>query len=136
MQTLPVIWQRLVNAEGRTCDRCHATFGEIERGMAKLRAALLPLGIEPTLEIREIDLRSFSADPQQSNRIWIAGRPMEDWLKARVGSSPCCSVCAGSECRTVAVEDTVFEVIPEALFLQAALAAAGHLLSQGQVRPR
>ncbi len=130
METLPIVWQRLVSAGGRTCERCQSTHEQIERGMTKLRAALPPLGIEPSIEIREIDQQSFRSDPQQSNRIWIAGRPMEDWLKARVGSSPCCSVCAGSECRTVAVEDAVFEVIPEDLFLQAALIAAGDVLSR------
>jgi hypothetical protein len=53
--------------------------------MEKLRQSLQPLGIEPRLEIREIDDKTFRANPSESNRVWIAGRPMEEWLGARVG---------------------------------------------------
>ena len=131
MKTLPILWQRLVSAEGQTCDRCNATYQEMQRAVEKLKQSLRPLGIEPSLEIREIDERSFKANPLESNRIWIAGRPMEEWLGARVGSSPCCSVCGTSECRTVEAEGTTFETIPEKLFLRAALVASSQLLSVG-----
>ena len=131
MRPLPILWQRLVSPEGKTCDRCSATYQEMERAVATLSQSLRPLGIEPRLEIREIDEKSFKANPSESNRIWIAGRPMEDWLGANVGSSPCCSVCGTSECRTVEVEGTTFETIPEKLFLKAALVAASQLLSIG-----
>ncbi len=128
MTVLPIVWQRLVS-EGKTCDRCRATHDEMQRAMEKLTQSLHPLGIEPRLEIREIDEPSFKANPSESNRIWIAGRPMEEWLGARVGSSRCCSVCGTSECRTVEVEGTTFETIPETLFLKAALVASAQLLS-------
>lgn len=131
MKLLPILWQRLVSHEGKTCDRCSATHQELQRAIEKLRQSLRPLNIEPSLEIRELDERSFKANPSESNRIWIAGRPMEEWLAASVGSSPCCSVCGTSECRTVQVEGTTFETIPEQLFLKAALIAASHLLSVG-----
>jgi hypothetical protein len=49
---------------------------------------------------------------------------MEEWLNASVGSSSCCSVCGTAECRTVEVDGTIFETIPENLFLKAALVAA------------
>ena len=129
MKPLSIVWQRLVSREGKTCDRCGATYQQMERALAKLRQALRPLGIEPSLEIKEIDERSFKANPSESNRIWIAGRPMEEWLGASVGSSRCCSVCGTSECRTVEVEGTTFETIPENLFLKAALVASSQLLS-------
>jgi hypothetical protein len=103
----------------------------MERAIAKLTQSLRPLGIEPSLEIREMDQRSFKANPSESNRIRIAGKPMEEWLGASVGSSPCCSVCGTSECRTVEVEGTTFETIPENLFLKAALVASSQLLSVG-----
>ncbi len=86
------------------------------------------MGIEPTLETRGIDEESFKANPSESNRIWIAGRPMEEWLGARVGSSRCCSVCGESACRTIEVEGAAFEAIPEKLFLKAALIASAELL--------
>lgn len=128
MKPLPILWQRLVSPDGKTCDRCSSTHLEMERAVAKLKQALQPLCIEPVLEIREIDQASFKAKPSESNRIWIAGRPMEEWLGASVGSSRCCSVCGTSECRTVQVEGKTFEAIPEELVLRAALAASSQLL--------
>jgi len=127
MTPLPILWQRLVSPEGKTCERCDATHREMLRAIEKLRHSLRPLDMEPRLEIREMDERSFRSNPSESNRIWIAGRPMEEWLGASVGSSPCCSVCGTSECRTVEVEGASFETIPEALFLKAALIAAAEL---------
>jgi hypothetical protein len=109
MKSLPIIWQRLTTSDGKTCDRCDATYQELQRGVKKLTEVLGPLGIEPTLEAREIDEGSFRASPSESNRVWIAGKPMEEWLKGRVGTSRCCSVCGESECRTVQVGGTVFE---------------------------
>lgn len=128
MKTLPIIWKRLVSPEGKTCDRCHATHEEMQRAVSKLREALHPLGIGPTLETKVIDTASFQADPSESNRVWIAGRPMEEWLGANVGKSRCCSVCGESDCRTVEVAGTVFETVPENLFIRAALAAAATLV--------
>ena len=130
MKSLPILWQRLVSG-GKTCDRCNATYQEMQRAIEKLRQSLRPLGIEPSLEIRELSEKSFKADPSESNRIWIAGKPMEDWLGANVGSSRCCSVCGTSECRTVEVDGATFETIPEKLFLKAALVASSQLLSVG-----
>jgi len=128
MKSLPIIWQRLVSSDGKTCDRCNATYREMQRAVGKLKEALRPLGIEPTVEIREIDEKSFRTNPSESNRIWIAGRPMEEWLGARVGSSRCCSVCGESACRTVEVGAATFEAIPEILFLKAALVASSQML--------
>ncbi len=126
--SLPIVWQRLISADGKTCDRCQATHEEIERAVKTLRETLRPLGIEPTVETRVIDERSFNANPSESNRIWIAGKPMEEWLGAKVGSSRCCSVCGDSECRTVEVAGATFEAIPEKLLLKAALIASAQLL--------
>lgn len=53
---------------------------------------------------------------------------MEEWLGASVGMSRCCSICGQSDCRTVEMGGTVFEAIPEKLFIKAALAAASSLL--------
>ena len=56
MKTLPIIWKRLVSAEGETCVRCGATQTEMQRAVAKLREALGPLGIEPVLEEQVLSL--------------------------------------------------------------------------------
>lgn len=123
MKTLPIVWQRLVST-GQTCPRCAGTGNEVERAFQQLQAQLRPLGIEPMLETREIDEAAFKANPSESNRIWIAGKPMEEWLNATVGSSRCCSVCGDSECRTVDVGGASYEVVPEELLVKAGLIAA------------
>ncbi|MFG1346620.1 DUF2703 domain-containing protein [Xanthobacter autotrophicus DSM 431] len=128
MKTLEIVWQRLVNRDGLTCDRCGSTHREVMAAVSKLASALRPLGIEPKLEVREIDEAAFRLAPSESNRIWIGGKPLEEWLGAEVGSSQCCSVCGDSECRTVEVENSTFETIPEGLLLRAALIAAAHML--------
>lgn len=129
MSVLRVRWQRLVK-DGRTCDRCGDTESEVRRATDTLRQVLAPLGIEPRLEVAEVDEATFFANPLESNRIWIADRPMEDWLRGTVGSSPCCSVCGDSACRTVEISGTVFEAIPERVIIKAGLLAAVEMLDQ------
>jgi hypothetical protein len=124
MKQFPIVWQRLVSTDGATCLRCNATHQHLQGAVAKLRDVLKPLNLEPVLQLREIDDKSFRNRPDESNRIWIAGKPLEDWLGANVGSSTCCSVCGDAPCRTVEVEGVVFEDIPEAVILKAALIAA------------
>lgn len=55
------------------------------------------MDIRPTLETRQIDEEVFNAKPSESNRIWIAGRAMEERLGASVGSSRCCSLCVANQ---------------------------------------
>ena len=66
MMSLPIIWQRLVSSDGITCGRCHATHQQMQQDVRKIKEALRPLSIEPTLEIRAIDLKSFAANPSES----------------------------------------------------------------------
>lgn len=132
MKALPIVWQRLV-MNGATCPRCTDTGNALQEAVQALTEALAPLGMVPELELRELDEAGFRAEPSASNRVWIAGRPMEDWLQASVGSSPCCSVCGDAECRTMAVDGQTFEAIPQELLVKAALIAALTLHSS-QVR--
>ena len=129
MKTLNILWQRLVTPEGETCERCDGTQVAIAQVIPRLQEALRPLGIEPVLEACEIALDAFKGMPSESNRIWIAGRSIEDWLSASVGKSTCCSACGGAECRTLEVGAETFEAIPEELILEAALLAASASLS-------
>lgn len=126
---LPIVWQRLVSGRG-TCPRCDATHRHLQSAVAKLREALKPLNIAPVLDVREIGESSFRKEPAQSNRIWIAGKPIEEWIGAGVGSSKCCSVCGDQPCRTMEVEGAVFEDIPEAVIMKAALVAASALIGR------
>ncbi len=130
MRVLTIRWQRLVSPQGETCDRCASTQLELERAMKTLTDALRPLDIEPRLQVSEIDQAAFAVDPAESNRIWVADKPLENWITAGVGSSRCCSVCGESECRTVEVGGGSFEVIPEQLILKAALTAAAAMLGE------
>lgn len=123
LKTLPIVWQRLVSA-GQTCGRCGATHQAVRRSVNKLKKTLRPLGIEPTLETKEIDSRTFKARPSESNRIWIADKPLEEWIGAKVGRSRCDSVCGESKCRTVEGH----EAVPEKLLLKAALIAASEMI--------
>ncbi|NUP87827.1 MAG: DUF2703 domain-containing protein [Burkholderiaceae bacterium] len=124
MKTLNILWQRLVTPDGETCERCGGTQDAIVRAIPQLREALRPLGFEPVLETREIALDAFKGMPSESNRIWIAGRSIEDWLEASVGKSRCCSACGGEQCRTLEIGAETFEAIPEQLIVKAALLAA------------
>lgn len=130
MKQLPIVWQRLVTPDGATCDRCGGTQDTLLTALPKLKQALSPLGIEPVLETRQMGLEEFKAAPAESNRIWMAGKSLEDWLGASSGHSVCCNACEGHECRTVELHGASFETVPEELILQAGLLAASQLLVQ------
>ena len=123
MKTLPIVWQRLVK-DGDTCPRCGDTLQEIKRAVARLTKILAPRGIVPTLEVREVNEENFKKDPSTSNRIWIAGRALEEWIEAKVGASRCTSVCGDSDCRTVEVNGASLEVVPQDVLIKAALRAS------------
>ena len=128
MKTLSIVWQRLVNTQGKTCPRCHGTGDEVQRAVERLKAALLPLGVEPKLETVELSEATFLAQPSESNRLWIAGKPIEEWLDAQAGSSRCCNECGDNDCRTVDVGGKTYEVIPEDLLVRAGVIAATRML--------
>lgn len=130
MKPLLITWKRLVK-EGETCQRCGSTQRNVLGAITKLEAALRPLGIQPALEALAIDDEGFRADPTESNRIWIAGKPIEEWLGASVGKSPCCSVCGDLPCRTVEVGGNTYETIPEDLIVKAAMIAASGMIGSG-----
>lgn len=128
MKPMQILWKRLVKG-GETCTRCGDTGRELEAAVVKLAVTLRPLGIEPVLETQEIDEAAFKANTSESNRVWIAGKPIEEWLGADVGMSRCCSVCGVSDCRTLEVGGRTYEVIPEELFIKAGLMAASQMIA-------
>jgi hypothetical protein len=84
------------------------------------------------LEEKALSVEACAKDISQSNRIWIAGRPLEEWFGAKTGKSPC-STCCGElvenvECRTVEVDGKTYETIPADLILQAGLLAAAEII--------
>ncbi len=128
MKPLPIVWKRLVD-KGETCPRCGSTERNVAAAMVKLKSALQPLGIYPVLDTRSIDEATFRAAPAESNRIWIGCKPMEEWLGARAGNSPCCEVCGDLPCRTMELDGQTYEVIPEDLIVKAAMIAASELIA-------
>lgn len=134
MKSLPILWQRLVS-DGQTCDRCAATQGALLAAVAKLDEVLAPLGLKPELELRALDAAAFAAEPSASNRIWIAGRPLEDWLGAGVGASRCCAVCGDQPCRTLEFEGLSHEAVPADAVVRAALLAAASLVRPAPAAP-
>lgn len=134
MKPLPILWKRLVD-EGATCPRCGSTQRNVVAAIARLEPALRPLGIQPVLETQALDDATFRAAPAESNRIWIGGKPMEEWLGARAGNSPCCEVCGNLPCRTMEVDGQTYEAIPEDLIVEAALIAASCLVGPEAAAP-
>ena len=131
MKTLTIAWQRLVTAQGTTCERCGNTGEAVARAAATLQAALRPLDIAVVLEQTEIDPAAFHGEPEASNRILIAGRPLESWLGASTGSSPCCGACGDTHCRTLELGGEHYDAVPENLILAAAFAALPFLADDG-----
>jgi AhpD family alkylhydroperoxidase len=128
MKSMPMLWRRLVK-RGETCTRCGDTGAELEAAVATLTIALQPLGITPVLETQAIDDAAFQSDPSESNRVWIAGKSLEDWLGASVGTSRCRSVCGDSDCRTLEIDGRSYETVPREQFIKAGLMAATQMLA-------
>ena len=128
MKVLQICWQRLVDEQDLTCDRCGTTEKAVEKAIQKLRRSLKELDIDVVLEKKAISPSTFSKDPLQSNRIWIAEKPLEEWLSATSGQSQCGSTCGDSECRTVTVDGKTYEAIPAELIIKAGLLAGAQLL--------
>ncbi|SEM63333.1 protein of unknown function [Syntrophus gentianae] len=127
MKTLTIRWKRLVDGQDQTCPRCGATGETVRSAVDKLKKALAELGIEVLFKTETLDFPMFSQDSLQSNRIWIGEKPLEEWIGATVGQSPCCGVCGDSDCRTLSIGNNTYEEIPERLIVQAGLLAAAEL---------
>ncbi len=123
MLVLPIVWQRLIT-KGATCPRCQGTGDEVQRAVERLKFALEPLGVTPTLEVRELDEAAFLDRPSESNRIWVGGQPLEYWIGGSAGSSRCCDECGENDCRTLEAGGQTYEVIPAQLVTRAGLIAA------------
>ena len=129
---LTIEWQRLVDEDGKTCDRCGGTEKELRRGVERLKDSLRPLGIKVTLVKKSLG-PECAKNIVESNRILIAGRPLEEWLGAKVGTSACGSCCSKLgetvECRTTSLDGETYEVIPAELIVKAGLKAASEIMA-------
>ena len=116
---LKIEWQRLI-IEDETCPRCGGTEQELEKAVKELES----LKINVELSKRQISKEEFDKNPQESNRIIIDGKSLEELLSAKTGSSCCCDACGDADCRTVEYNDKVYETVPAELIVEAALRAA------------
>lgn len=83
MKSLPIVWQRLVSPEGKTCDRCNATHQEMQRALRKLEEALRLLGSAPSLDIERSVKRH--SKPTRRSRVASgsrASRWRNGWARA------------------------------------------------------
>jgi hypothetical protein len=142
-KTIEISWQRYVDDGGATCDRCSGTGAEIERARRILWESFAPEDIDVVMKQKALSADAVAADMSQSNRIWIAGRALEDWLGAEVGMSACggcCGelACAGGKadksgmasCRTLIHEGNTYEAIPADLIVKAGFMAASEMLGR------
>lgn len=128
MKTLRLCWQRLVTEDGQTCDRCRLTEAAVDEAGETLRRSLAEMGVEVVVEKDILLPLEFLNNPLESNRLWIADRPLEAWLDATSGQSRCCAACGDADCRTVIVDGQTYEAIPPELIVAAGLRAAEELL--------
>jgi hypothetical protein len=142
-KAIEIAWQRYVDDGGGTCDRCSGTGTEIEQAHGILKESFAPEGIDVVVKQKVLSADAVAADMSQSNRIWIAGRALEDWLGAEVGMSACAGCCgelacakgtadkAGmASCRTLTHEGTTYEAIPADLIVKAGFMAASEMLGR------
>jgi Domain of unknown function (DUF2703) len=124
---LKIRWQRLLH-EGQTCPRCKSTGDEIEKAVFILRESLSPMNIEVAFKKEALTDSQFKKDTLESNRIWINGIPMEEYIDGKVGQSTCCDVCGPHECRIINVGEEVYETIPSDTIVKAGLLAASRMI--------
>lgn len=142
-KTLEITWQRYVDDTGGTCDRCALTEAEIEKAYRILRESFAPENIEVVMKQKMLSADAAAADITQSNRVWVGGRALEDWLGAEVGTSLCGGCCgdlvcgeakAGrhgqADCRTLIYENKVYEAVPADLIVRAGFMAASGMLGR------
>ena len=139
-RTLTVRWQRMVDDTGGTCQRCAATGREIRLAADTLKRSLRPLNMSVVLDERPLTPQECAKDISQSNRIFVEGRALADWLGGTVGMSSCESCCPELgpkvECRTLTVDGQTHEAIPATLIVRAGLlAAAANLAGQSVTKP-
>ncbi|QXE89704.1 DUF2703 domain-containing protein [Geomonas subterranea] len=132
MAELRIRWQRLVDDAGKTCGRCAGTGDEVQEAVDLLRVALAPLNISVIAESSHLGEAEFAQDPLESNRVWVAGKPLEEWLKVQTGQSRCCGPCGDNDCRTVSVAGRDYEVVPKELVVKAGLLAAAELITPSE----
>jgi len=132
-KVLTIKWQRFVNEKGQTCERCGSTEKELKKAFGALKKSLKGMGVKVVLQKETLTSAEFAGNASESNRIWLDGRTLEEWLNAEVGMSLCGFCCEELgdkvECRTIKVDGKTYETIPKDLIMRAGLLAASQLFT-------
>lgn len=121
MKKLDIIWQRLVDERGETCDRCYKTYINLESALEKLTPLLDKVDVKIKFQKKALSMDEFKKNPLSSNEIIINGKKIEQILNLKVGQSCCCGPCGDSECRTVIDDTGEKEEVEERLIIKAIL---------------
>lgn len=128
MKRIEVIWQRLVDEKGETCDRCNKTYLNLERAIERLTPLLKDIDVALDFRKKPLSMADFKKDPLSSNRVIINGKDIENILNLRVGQSSCCGPCGDSECRTIITDSGEKEDVEERLIIKAILKEVAEVL--------
>lgn len=124
IKQLVIEWRHLV-VDGATCERCGATGSQVRTAVGALTKELGALGIK--VVIKETPLGTDQLE--ESNKILLNGKPLEDLINGGVTETPCssCSTLTGTSacCRAIEVDNTQYEEIPTWLIKRAAYRAVG-----------
>lgn len=121
MRKIEIIWQRLVDEKGETCDRCNKTYLNLESAIKKISPLLTNIDVKINFQKKALSMDEFKKNPLSSNEIIINGKKIENVLNLKVGQSCCCGPCGDSECRTVIDESGEKEEVEERLIIKAIL---------------
>lgn len=121
MRKIEIIWQRLVDEKGETCDRCNKTYLNLESAIKKIEPLLTNIGLQIEFQKKSLSMDEFKKNPLSSNEIIINGKKIENVLNLKVGQSGCCGPCGDNECRTVIDESGEKEEVEERLIIKAIL---------------
>lgn len=115
---LLIRWYHL-EVDGQTCSRCQQTKSTLSRAIEHLAPACRSAGWQISVE----DIILSVEQIELSNRVEIAGRPIEDIIDIRTHMNVCdsCSHLTGKKefCRSVEYQGKMYDDIPYAAFLEA-----------------
>lgn len=121
-------WQRLVDENGETCDRCNKTYQNLKEALSLIKSLLNKLDIDLTFEKVAINLDDFKKNPLSSNQILIDDEPIEKILSLKIGQSSCCGPCGDKECRTIIEGEKEVEEVPVKTILMSLLKRVNEII--------
>lgn len=120
MKKLTIEWKHY-DKEGETCTRCNNTGENIKRALVNISTDPKFKGIKIIYKETKLEASQMS----ESNIVLVNGQLLEDILNATASENHChsCTCLAGkdTDCRTINLNDKIYEDIPEKLIIRAIL---------------